>query len=353
MKGSSLRAMSLLGPLVLSLGGAGLQAQEFTDRMPGTWPTWIEGIEEGTILMSVQTESKRLLIASSSDLGKNWKVRSSLPIGRITISGGYFTRLPDRSLLLTVPENTAGKQHWSFVGSTDEGKTWSKPAPPIDQDEAGLPWGLPWGPIYVLQDGRWGVTGARVVNARGQIVGARSFKAEAVAWQSFLRWSSDQGKTWGEPVVFPTPDGNKGLTEATIVQVGPKRLVAAIRSDGGVKGSFDGFYLAWSEDGIKWSVPVSLGEPGRMPQFYKVGTWWALSYRKYAKGSSNSALRFSRDGKEWSKPLILEKGVNTGPALVQVKGRVLAFNARYPDRRQMTRHDITERVPPTAKGAEK
>jgi hypothetical protein len=121
-----------------------------------------------------------------------------------------------------------------------------------------------------------------------------------------------------------------------------------------VDQGWDGFYLSWSMDGILWSVPVStsgaappsLCERGRQPKFYRVGRLWALSYRLYdhALGVQHGAIRFSRDGKEWSPPMIVNQGVQNEPFIVQVKGKVIAFNYGYPDYTRLTRHDITAMV---------
>jgi hypothetical protein len=83
-----------------------------------------------------------------------------------------------------------------------------------------------------------------------------------------------------------------------------------------------------------------------MPLFYRVGKLWALCYRLYdaALGIQHGAIRFSRDGQAWSPPMIIEQGVNAGPFLVQVQGRTIAFNTRYPERTRITRNDITEKV---------
>jgi hypothetical protein len=253
------------------------------------------------------------------------------------IAGGYFTRLSENTLLLRVwsedtyetSEVETRQSYW--VRSEDNGRTWSDPRLMF----SGLYPGE--APIRVMSDGRWATMPYSEVHREegGIETGA-----------ALLLWSEDRGRTWSEPVQFPIPaDGNRNLSEVDVCELGSDSYVAAIRSDDG-KGSWDGFYLSWSKDGLQWSVPVSLGERGRMPLFYRVGRFWALTYRLYdhALGVQHSAIRFSRDGMEWSPPIIIEQGVDTAPFLIQVKGRILAFNTRYPERTQITRHDITERI---------
>jgi hypothetical protein len=315
----------------------------FADRLPVAdpkdfrirRPCWIEGPSD-TILMSFY-DSGKIWIASSEDEGRSWRVFSSIEMPARRIAGGYFTRLSNSTLLLRVwPEDTYGRSspesrraYW--VRSEDDGRTWSDPHLMF----CGLYPGE--APIRVMSDGRWAVTPYSEIHSEGGAIE----KAAAL-----LLWSEDQGRTWSQPIRFPTPvDGNKGLSEVDVCELGPNSYVAAIRSDEG-KGSWDGFYLSWSKDGLDWSVPVSLGERGRMPLFDRVGKLWALTYRLYdhALGIQHSAIRFSPQGEEWSPPIIIEQGVDTAPFLVQIKGRILAFNSRYPERTRITRHDITEKV---------
>ncbi len=299
-----------------------------TNRLPGpdeAWPgpTWIEG-PDNTILMSFNYDGK-IHIASSNDEGHSWEVFSTIQKPDQSIAGGYFTRLSETTLLLRLSQ---GQGH-CWVRSDDNGCTWSE-ATPILPHRPGLY--ASTAPLRVMSDGRWAAT--FYIRTEGNDNGC-------------MLWSDDQGQTWSEPIEFPAPtDGNKRLDECDIIELGPDNYVAAIRSDEGIEGSWDGFYLSWSNDGLDWSAPVSLGERGRMPLFYQVGDAWALCYRLYdaALGIQHNAIRFSRDGKEWSPPMIIQHGVNAAPFIVQVNGKILAFNDRYPERTRLTRHDITAKV---------
>jgi hypothetical protein len=322
----ALLALTVIAPLAASMVAAEDEGIRITGTLPGpdgvgACPTFIEG-SAGTILMSLSYDGK-VQIASSDDEGHSWRVVATVATAETLggpVGGGYFTRLPDGGLLLRLCQ---GQRNF-WVRSDDVGLTWSEPTPIV----AGVYGGE--APIRVMADGRWASTPYRQV-------GEDEFAA-------LLTWSSDQGRTWSEPIRLPTPeDGNKGLTESDICQLGPSDYVMAIRADEG-KQSWDGFYLSWSKDGLQWSTPVSLGERGRMPLFYRVGDLWALCYRRYSPPAQYSAVRFSRDGHEWSEPMLIERGVDAAPFLAQVNGKVLAFNRRYPERTQLTRHDITEGV---------
>ena len=168
-------------------------------------------------------------------------------------------------------------------------------------------------------------------------------------FRSMVVWSSDQGRSWREPITFPLPrDGNVGLTEATLVQLGPGDYLAAIRGDEWptTPDAFDGFYLSRSTDGENWTTPSSLGERGRMPLFYQIGDRWALSYRLYdrVRSTQRGAVRFSRDGKRWTTPIIIESGVDAGPQLVRIADTLIAFNQLFPNRHIGTRSIVT--IPP-------
>jgi len=288
-------------------------------RIPSDWPTFIEGPDDA-ILRCINADSK-VFIESSADEGVTW---TRISTGAKT-GGNYFTRLTEKSLLLVVVE----KKSISWVRSDDNGRTWSKPTLIMTRDRDLHA----YGPIITASDGRWAY--CPYYETTGQD-GKRKF-------QSFVIWSQDKGKTWSKPIAFPLPaDGNVGLTEGTIVELGPNDYLAAIRADewSANDDAFDGFYLSRSTDGLEWSTPQSLHERGRMPLFYRIGDLWALSYRLYdpARATQHSAVRFSRDGKHWTDSIVIESGVNANPQFVQVKGKIIAFNNLYPNRAMGTRN---------------
>jgi hypothetical protein len=309
-------------------GDTAYDSPRFSKILPGDrgvqWPTWIEGPGD-TILMAFNPGDAEMRIASSADGGHHWEV-----ISKVGINSGYcyFTRLTGGGLLMTVYEGSGTDRRIGWVRSDDHGRTWSK----FHKITIEHPHIHPYGPILEMPDGRWAYC-------------PYSQDAEDRSFRSLLIWSSDNGKTWSKPVAFLTPvDGNVGLTEATLVQIGEKNYVAAIRADeGNNDAARDGFYLSRSPDGLTWSVPVPLGDIGRMPLFYRIDNQWVLSYRQYDPQAHTqySALRSSSDGKTWSKPHRINRGVNGTPFLVKFRRETILFNHRYPSREILMREVVS------------
>ncbi len=313
MKRRRLVVLVVLSMAIVSMGvtsvlpqsaGEEMSNMTITDRLPGSdtgWPcpTWIEG-PDNTILMSFSYDGK-IHIASSNDEGLSWEVFSTIQIPEKSIGGGYFTRLSETALLLRISQGN--ENYWAR--SDDNGRTWSEPTLIASRLSGGVV-AFVAAPIHVMSDGRWAATSY-----------IRTDHEEYREYSACILWSDDQGQTWSEPIGFPAPtDGNETLDECDIIELGPNNYVAAIRADEGREGSWDGFYLSWSNDGLDWSAPVSLGDRGRMPLLYQVGSLWALCYRLWdpALGKGHNAIRFSRDGKEWSPPMVIQYGASANAA---------------------------------------
>ncbi len=298
-----------------------------SDNQLSSGQTYSNG-PNGTLLRALSGGGV-IQIESSADDGKTWQSLSTIKDQGKLLGAHYFSQNLSDSLLLTVilQKQDAREDEASWVGwvrSEDGGKTWSRPTPILPL--AGKVYA--WGPIAVMSDGRWAYCPYHEEQIAG---GERRFR-------SMIVWSRDGGKTWDEPIAFPLPaDGNIGLTEAAVAEIAPGEYLAAIRTDEAPDPSttpraFDGFYFSRSTDGMQWSPPESLGERGRMPRFYRFGELSALAYRLY-DGSQRiqySALRFSRDGKSWTDPVIIEEGVAVHPELARVNGKLLAFNYQLP-----------------------
>lgn len=289
---------------------------------PGAWPTWVEG-PKNSIIMAFDYFGK-IYIANSRNQGKSWTVVSVVHLNGRNIYGWastFLSRISENSLLLRLSDEI--NSYW--VRSYDNGHNWIQEPVLIASSLYASP-----APIRIMTDNRWAAT---------------FYEQTTEGFYPYLFWSYDQGMSWLEQIRFPMPiDGNTGLTESDVIEIRPGSYVAAIRADEGIEGADDGFYLTWSEDAINWSSPVSMGDKGRMPHFYKLDNLLALSYRIYdpALGMQHGAIRFSRDGIKWSTPIVIEHAVNNSPFIVQTNGKIIALSTLYPDRNRIVRTDITK-----------
>ena len=311
-------AMIVLVAVMLAADAAAPPAQpQFPASSVGGF--WIEGPDD-TILMAHHDSSGPPQLAESTDLGLTWRAVAALP------DAGPMTRLADGSLVMVTNAPGIGR---AWIRSPDHGRSWSGPTPiPVEFRNRVYS----WGPIVETSDGRW---------AYCPYAQNGNLDADAL-----ILWSSDRGRTWGEAIAFPTPvDGNKGLTEVALVQLGANVLLAAIRSDDVKNGGVDGFYFSRSQDGVSWSAPEPVGDMGRQPHFFRLADCWALTYRQWIpeRRTNFSAVRFSRDGGQWSRPYRIQEGVQDGACLIEVEGQVIAFNQLYPQAAIRTRRVI--RIP--------
>jgi hypothetical protein len=308
-------AMLVIAAAMLTLG-ASAQAPQFPADGRGGF--WIAGPED-SILMLYNGSDGKGHTAVSTDTGLTWNV-----VAGFDLAAGPVTRMTDGSLVMVTHDSEHGR---GWIRSLDHGRTWSDLTPiPIEFRYRVYS----WGPITEMTDGRWAYTPY-----------AQNGNLDADA---LILWSADRGRTWSKPIAFPTPiDGNKGLTEVALVQLGKHDLLAAIRSDDVENGGFDGTYFSYSSDGLTWSTPQPLGDMARQPHFFRLADCWVLTYRQWLPASKTnfSAMRFSVDGHAWSRPYRVQQGVQDGACLVQSKGRLMAFNQRYPQASVRTRKVIS------------
>jgi hypothetical protein len=194
----------------------------------------------------------RLDIVFSSDEGKTWTKPAVVVDSPADDRNPAFGQAADGTLVVgywrTATYDDRGRYNPGLnkpvntwvTRSADGGKTWSESAQ-IDVPDIG--WGSPYGRILTLPDG------AMLMAVYGGPVRKPGEKAPDDDY-SYLYRSTDLGKTWKR---FATP-GRKGFNETALVRLASGKLLAAMRTQHGGE-----VWLADSaDDGKTWGAPRKL-----------------------------------------------------------------------------------------------
>lgn len=204
----------------------------------------------------------RLDWVESRDGGQSWSPPRAVVDGPLDDRNPALGRMADGSLVLAWAEcscyDAAGNWSPAMGGfalfsarSTNGGRTWSA-RKPLDAGPIGRE-GSPYGRIITLPSGvaLMTVYGAPKPDAPSSIPQAHDV--------SGILFSRDNGRTWTDFTVIAAG----GFNETAIVGLGGRRVLAAMRSEGGQ------VYIARSQDaGRTWSPPerVTGGPEGRWQQ---------------------------------------------------------------------------------------
>ncbi len=196
------------------------------------------------------------------------------PAGKLAAWRAVHARTPDekRKSLLGV---------WA-IRSEDGGSTWS---PPSDTRL-----NSPHGPV-VLADGRLLYAGKALWS--GGMIGVTT--------------SSDDGRTWSEPVAIPTRPGDKtgDYHELHAVETADGRILAHIRNHS--KTNEGETLQSESSDGGKtWSVPASIGVWGLPSHLLRLKDKRLVMTYGHRRPPFGNQARLSADhGRTWSEPVTL------------------------------------------------
>ncbi len=163
------------------------------------------------------------MILYSDDEGETWTDPAYVHTGEDGKPdaglGHALTYLGDGKLMLY---NHLPKVRWF---SDDYGKTWGNPVD-IDPAPNGEKW-HPWDPALVDTDPQ---TGKAVRIMETGYTGQASGTAEEILTQAqaYVRFSTDEGRTWGEPIVVPE---FLGVDEICPVRAKNGDIVATCRTD--------------------------------------------------------------------------------------------------------------------------
>jgi len=195
----------------------------------------------------------RLDIVFSSDEGKTWTKPAVVNDSPVDDRNPAFGQAKDGTLVVgfwrTARYDEMGRYDEKLdkpvntwvTRSSDGGKSWSEPD---EIDVADIGWGSPYGKIVTLPDG------AMLMPVYGEGIRPRGEKPAIHEDVSYLYRSIDHGKTWKR---FSTP-GPKRFNETGLARLAGGRLVAAMRTN----SPQDVWLTASDDDGKTWSEPKKL-----------------------------------------------------------------------------------------------
>lgn len=257
-------------------------------------------------------------IIESADDGATWspwtQLTPSVSGTSRYIAGGIIVLASGRWVFpYWKQENTAGNPSTMFVRYSDNaGGTWSVAAAVTGWNTQSA---MGSQPLYEHV-----ASGRLLLTFYGKASGETNYKCGVVI-------STDDGATWGAPILVGLADNAKNLTEASFIEDASNDLVMFIRSD---ESNPSTLYRATStDDGSTWSSPVSLGfsvTPG-MPTAVVVPDNDITLLLHRAPSTQRAVYRWSSDyGATWSNatPYHPTGYVNEYAGAVAVSGTEIA-----------------------------
>lgn len=215
--------------------------------------------EKDRVLMMLQSHQPiRTALIHSDDHGKTWSLRKWLSTGTNGQPEGVALGLTSLGggRLLAYPENLT---HGLWL-SEDFGESWA-----MRKVHDSITARYMWDPLLVLKDSAGGP--ARLLEASWRETGVPWGSADGFYSQGYLRFSTDEAKTWSAEVKVPQW---LGVNEMNVIRAASGDLVAACRTDYPKRFAhhkldhFGGLAVSISEDdGQTWSKLNPLYEWGR------------------------------------------------------------------------------------------
>ena len=147
--------------------------------------------------------------------------------------------------------------------STDFGKTWGDPVALADPTSNKKPWQI-WDPPLVDRD----ATTGKVIRLAQTSYGQTGTSQDS---QAHIRFSTDEGRTWSEPIAVPQW---LGVNEVALIRAANGDLVAGCRTDvpqwsEDKMDHYEGLGVCRStDDGRTWSAVETLYDHGRHHQSF-------------------------------------------------------------------------------------
>ncbi len=195
------------------------------------------------------------------------------------------------------------------VRSVDGGRTWDAPKAvnsPFRTVTATS------SPVVELEDG------TLLMPIYGRDTKSRKYEDKpGLRDRSVILRSTDDGKTWGDPV-FIDPDPEVQLQEPSIIQLKNRRLLCVMRRRASQSFSDDG--------GRTWSKPVRFPHRADCPYLLQTRDGLLLCASRH-RGTS---VTLSTDnGQTWGKPISIDTGPGAYPSMVALDdGRILCLYYR-------------------------
>ncbi len=253
-------------------------------------------------------KGSRIALTRSRDDGLTWSPAEVVVDTPIDDRDASIIALPNGDLLVTFmtydAKRSQGTHQVFTVRSTDNGKTWSTPEPtptPFTQLEAIST------PPRLMPDGRL------LMTPYGNHTGnPRSYKHAA------LIESRDNGHTWNN--VTEIKSTRHTLLEPDLVALPDNRLLLLARPQ-----------MVWTEssdNGRTWSEPVDLGIEGDCPYLLLTSKKILLCGIRHRSTKSTCVIYSTDLGRSWRGPVVLDKVLGAYPSMVELPdGRI--FVAYY------------------------
>ncbi len=198
------------------------------------------------------------------------------------------------------PGNTTHYKELWLSFSQDDGHTWTEPH--LVPSTANAYWGCS-SPLLELSDGTllWPIY--------------REYREPLRNWSAMIR-STDEGKTWSEPVwVDETNDDND---EPALVNLPDGRILCVMRTNGG-----DSMWWSVSEDkGHTWSTSEKTGFRGQAPYLFRTADGVLLLGHRVPGTSLHYSLD---DGATWSENVPIDTCNGAYPSMVALKDGAVLF----------------------------